>query len=424
MARSRRSNGEGSVYQRKDGLWIGAAYVLTTTGHRERVVVAATSSDEAWAKLRKKIADSDAGIPTSTDGWTVEGYLTYWVDNVVSTKRPRTVEGYSTVVRRHLIPGLGKKKLQRLSAQDVRTFMTKLRHDCRCCSERIDAKRSKASRRCCAVGKCCRLVLSDRTVQQIHAVLRNALQNAMREELVPRNVAKLVQVRSPRYDVHRGLDAEQARKLMKEAEGDRLLVLYVLALYLGMRRGELLGLRWTDIDWDGWDEKCAEHADEFCQDCADLHFPSLQIRQTLQRVGRELVFVPPKTEGSERSIPLPGFVAEALVEHWDRQDDEAEAAEGWEDSGLVFTSLQGGPIDPTYLRASWYPLRTRAGLDGVRFHDLRHSCVTLLLRLGVPPHIVRDIAGHSDIAVTMTIYGSVSLQDKREALRKLAVELG
>ncbi|WP_158852337.1 tyrosine-type recombinase/integrase [Saccharothrix deserti] len=424
MARGKRSNGEGSVYQRKDGMWIGAAYVLTTTGHRKRVTVSATSEEEAWKKLRKKIADSDAGIPVSADNWTIEGYLKYWLDNVVSTKRPRTVEGYGAVVRRHLVPGLGAKKLQRLSAQDVRTFLTRLRHDCRCCADKIDAKRPKDARRCCAVGECCGQVLSDRTVQQIHAVLRNALQHAMREEVIPRNVAKLVQVKSPRYDVHRGLDADQARKLLKEAESDRLKALYVLALYLGMRRGELLGLRWTDIDWDGWDEPCGPHADEFCEECADRYFPSLQVRQTLQRVGTKLVFVPPKTDRSERSTPLPPLVAEALIEHWDRQDDEAEAADAWEDSGLVFTTPQGGPIDPTYLRASWYPLRKRAGLDGVRFHDLRHSCVTLLLRLGVPPHIVRDIVGHSAIDVTMTIYASVSLQDKREALKKLTAELG
>jgi integrase len=406
-------------------MWIGAAYVLTTTGHRKRVTVSATSEEAAWRKLRKKISDSDAGIPVSAESWTVEGYLKYWLENVVSTKRPRTIEGYSIVVRRHLVPGLGHKKLQRLSAQDVRTFLTRLRHDCQCCADKLDAKRPADARRCCAVGKCCGTVLSDRTIQQVHAVLRNALQHAVREEVIPRNVARLVQVKSPRYDVHRGLDADQARMLLKAARGNRLEALYVLALYLGMRRGELLGLRWSDIDWDRWDQPCKRHGDEFCESCPKDHFPSLQIRQTLQRVGTKLVFVPPKTEQSERVTPLPSIVAEALVEHWDRQDDEADAAgRAWEGSGLVFTTRMGGPIDPTYLRASWYPLRDRAGLAGVRFHDLRHSCVTLLLRLGIPPHIVRDIVGHSAIDVTMTIYAHVSLDDKREALRRLSDELG
>lgn len=425
MARGKRSNGEGSVYQRKDGMWIGAAYVLTTTGHRKRVTVSATEEAECWKKLRKKIADSDAGIPVAAETWTVESYLKYWMTNVAATKRPRTVEGYGVVVRRHLVPNLGTKKLHRLSAQDVRTFITRLRHDCRCCAEKIDANRPKDAQRCCAKGKCCKTVLADRTIQQIHAVLRNALAHALREEVVPRNVAKLVQVKSPRYDVNRGLTADQAKALLKAAEKDRLKALYVLALYLGMRRGELLGLRWKDIDWDGWDEPCKEHADEFCEDCAEQHAPTLQIRQTLQRVGTKLVFVPPKTDRSERVMPLPLLVAWALVDHWDLQDDEAEAAgDKWEESGLIFTTVNGGPIDPTYLRSSWYPIRKRAGLDNVRFHDIRHSCVTLLLRLGVPPHIVRDIVGHSNIEVTMMIYAAVSLEDKREALKRLTDELG
>lgn len=224
--------------------------------------------------------------------------------------------------------------------------------------------------------------------------------------------------------MNRGLTADQARTLLKAAENDRLKALYVLALYLGMRRGELLGLRWEDIDWDKWDEPCDEHADEFCEDCAEQHFPTLQIRQTLQRVGTKLVFVPPKTDRSERVMPLPLLVAWALVDHWDLQDDEAEAAgDRWEESELIFTTVLGGPIDPTYLRSSWYPVRKRAGLDEVRFHDIRHSCVTLLLRLGVPPHIVRDIVGHSNIEVTMMIYATVSLEDKRNALRRLTDEL-
>jgi integrase len=97
--------------------------------------------------------------------------------------------------------------------------------------------------------------------------------------------------------------------------------------------------------------------------------------------------------------------------------------DNWQDSGLVFTNRDGSPIDPNYLRSSWHPRRTKAGLDGVRLHDLRHTCVTMLLKLGIPPHIVRDIVGHSAIEVTMTIYAHVSLEDKRNALARLSGEL-
>ena len=157
-------------------------------------------------------------------------------------------------------------------------------------------------------------------VQSIHAVLRNALESAVREEVIPRNVAKLVKVTTPKYAVNRGLSAVQARQVLKAAKGERLYALYVLALCLGLRRGELLGLRWQD---------------------ADLDVGTLEVVQTLQRVGGALRFVRPKT------------------------------------------------------------------------------CVSLLLHLGVPPDMVREIVGHSDIEVTMTIYAHTSLDEKRRALGKL-----
>jgi integrase len=146
----------------------------------------------------------------------------------------------------------------------------------------------------------------------------------------------------------------------------------------------------------------------------------LEVRRNLQRVGGELRTVVPKTRSSRRTVPLLGLCVDALTEHRERQSKEAERAGGdWRDTGYVFTSTAGTPIEPDNLRRSWYPLRTAAGLDGVRFHDLRHTCVTLLRDLQVPPHIVRDIVGHADIDVTMTIYAHASLDEKRAALRKL-----
>jgi integrase len=241
-------------------------------------------------------------------------------------------------------------------------------------------------------------------VQSIHAVLRNALECAVREEVIPRNVAKLVKVPVPTYKINRGLTTAQARATLRAAAPLRLHALYVLALYLGLRRGELLGLQWEDVDLDG--EK-------------------LEVVQTLQRVGGALRLVPPKTEDSARTIPLPPPCVEALREHRKKQFAErSDAWPDWEDHGLVFPSRRGTPMEPDNLRRSWYAIRSAAGLGQTRFHDLRHTCVTLLLDLGVPPHVVRDIVGHSDIEVTMTIYAHVSLDEKRKALRKLGDALG
>lgn len=395
----RRANGEGTISPRKDGRYEVKAYVLTTSGRLERKSAYARSYDEARKKLTELLRQSDQGIPVASASWTVAEYLTYWLQHVVKQeRRPKTYQGYEGVVRLHLIPGLGKKRLAELTAREVRVFITQIREECQCCKH--------GAKQCCAKQprECCQTKLSTRMVQSIHAVLRNALECAVREEIIPRNVAKLVKVTTPRYKVNRGLTTAQARAVLRAAADRRLYALYVLALCLGLRRGELLGLRWIDVDLDG--EK-------------------LEVVQTLQRVRGQLRFVQPKTEDSARTVPLPKFCVLALREHRKRQFAErSQAWPDWEDHGLIFPSRRGTPMEPDNLRRSWGAIRQAAGLGPTRFHDLRHTAVTLLLDLGVPPHIVREIVGHSDIEVTMTIYAHVSLDDKREALRKLGDALG
>jgi integrase len=242
-----------------------------------------------------------------------------------------------------------------------------------------------------------------RGVQFVHSTLRAGLQNAVRDELVTRNVAKLVQVPSPQYEVGRGLAPDQARKLLDAAKDDRLSALYVVAVYLGLRRGELLGLQWKYVDLDE---------------------ETLQVVQTLQRVDGRLQLLPPKTRTSRRTIPLPTPVVEALRSHKIEQGKERLAAgPRWTDSGMVFATTVGTPIEPDNLSRSWYRVRTVLDEPLPRFHDLRHTCVTLLLTEGVAPHIVQQIVGHSGIDVTMTIYAHTSLDEKRKALRLLGERL-
>ena len=200
---------------------------------------------------------------------------------VLPERRPRTYHGYESVVRLYVIPELGNKQLAKLTARDVRVFITRIRAQCLCCKHRVDAARDVPQ--CCARpgGQCCESRLSACMVQSIHAVLRNALESAVREEVVPRNVAKLVRVTTPKYAVNRGLSLAQARRVLRAAKTERLYALYVLALCLGLRRGELLGLRWEDIDLDAG---------------------ALEVVQTLQRVGGALRFVRPKTADSARTI--------------------------------------------------------------------------------------------------------------------------
>ncbi|GAA2053350.1 site-specific integrase [Streptomyces cheonanensis] len=400
---AKRANGEGSITRRKDGTYHGRVYVTTTSGTRKRVSVYGKTREEVRAKVTELQAAEAKGVPQPDTNMTLENYLVYWLARVIKVnRRPKTYQGYESVVRVHLVPGLGKKKIRTLRAAEVRTWLAGVTAECQCCKHGWDAER--ATPECCAAGECCGRRLSRRMVQSIHAVLRNALQNAVREELIVRNVAQLVQVPTPAYDTGKGLSVADARLLLKEAREDRLYALYVLALAMGMRRGELLGLRWESVN---------------------LERGSLIVERSLQRVDGRLTLVRPKTRSSVRTVPLPPLVVKALEEHQERQKQEraALAEDAWTETGLVFTSRVGTALEPDNLRRSWHPLRKRLGLDDLRFHDLRHSCVTLLLDLGVPPHIVQQIAGHSDHSVTMQVYAHASLDEMRKALDKLGDRL-
>lgn len=399
--RAKRANGQGSIYQRKDGLWVGAAYVLMPDGTIKRRPVYGKTEDIVRRKLTDLQANSDQGVPAEATGWTVGAYLTHWLDRTVRPNlKPATTDNYAVIVNNYLIPGLGRKRLNKLTATDVRQLLASVANSCLCCKAGTDSRRPADRRRCCAIGQCCNRRPSKRLVQLVRAVLRSALQAAVREELIRRNVATLVQVPSPGYGVDRGLSLAEARAVLDAAAGHRLYALVVMALYLGLRRGELLGLRWSDIDW------------------ADR---TLTVQGNLQRTGGTLRLVTPKSSGSRRTLPLLGLVADALTHHRKLQAVERDAAgDRWIDSGHVFTTKIGTPIEPGNLRHAWFPIAEAAGLGRrVVFHGLRHTCVTLLLDLGVPPHTVREIAGHATTEVTMTVYGHSSLEEKRRALGKL-----
>jgi integrase len=229
--------------------------------------------------------------------------------------------------------------------------------------------------------------------------LRNALGNAEREELITRNVAKLVQIPTPRYKVGKGLPVSDVKRLLSAAKGTRFYPVYVLAATLGLRRGELLGLRWSDID--------------FAKN-------TLQVAQTVQRVSGRLIIDETKTEASDAMVPLPKLTRAVLLEHQEEQATvRNEAGELWTDHDLVFSTSIGTPIEPRSLNTHWEGIRVQAGLPGVRLHDLRHTVVSLLLELGTPPHVVQAIARHADLDVTMRIYAHTNLDTMREALDRI-----
>lgn len=388
----RRANGQGSIYQRKDGRWAGAAFVLGVDGTYKRVPVYGSSADEVDAKLTALKNRSNQGLPADATGWTVARYADYWLTQVAEPKlRPTTLVRYRSLVRQYIVPAIGRKRLPALAPADVRLMLA-----------RAAATRTPGRP---GLSESERPVVSLRTVQQVHAVLRSMLSHAMREELIGRNVARLVQPPAPDRDEIRPWTDAEARTFLAACRSHRLYALFVVALALGLRRGELLGLRWVDVDFTTG---------------------QLRVWQTLQRVrGEGAVFGPPKSRRSRRVLTMPAVVVAALRGHQARQSDDKAAADGrWTESGLVFTTATGGHLEPRNLNTTFARLLGRAQVRPIRLHDLRHTCATLLLSRGVSPRMVMDILGHSQIAVTMNTYGHVIPAMQQEAAGQMDQALG
>lgn len=229
----------------------------------------------------------------------------------------------------------------------------------------------------------------------MRAVLRRALNQALTWGYIARNVAILVD--GPRPEPYRGtvLTPEQGQHLLAAVAGRRLEALYHIALLLGLREGEILGLRWIDVDFTAH---------------------TLRVEQTVQRIGTALVVAAPKTTGSRRRLPLPGLVEQALQRHAERMvEAQKDGGYRWNPHGLVFPSEAGTPIEPRNLVRHFKQLLRDAELPDIRFHDLRHSCATMLIAQGVHPRIVMEILGHSQISVTMNTYGHVLPEVERAA---------
>jgi integrase len=221
---------------------------------------------------------------------------------------------------------------------------------------------------------------------------------------VARNVATLVQPpRVQRYEIS-PLDADQAQRLLSAIRGDRLEALFSVALAIGLRQGEALGLRWQDVELDAG---------------------ILRIRHALQRIDGELVLVEPKTMRSRRTIQLPSLAVGALREHRVRQSAErALVGEEWNDQDFVFTSQLGRPLHGATVTHRFQKLLAAAGLPRQRFHDLRHGCATLLLAQGVSARVVMDVLGHSAITLTLNTYSHVVPALQTEAARRMDAALG
>jgi integrase len=357
----KRGNGEGSIHRRKGGGWCAQYTVYTAKGHKRKTLYGKTRQEVA-AKLAKVLSDREGGLAFDARNLMLGEYLDLWLrDSVKDTVRLTTYQGYERIVRLHIKPILGRVKLENLTPTHLRSLYR----------ERLESG------------------MAPRMVQLIHTTLHKALKQAAADGLVPRNVAGIVRApRSPGKEI-KTLAPQQARALLQFAHTDRLEALYVLAVTSGMRQGELLGLKWEDVD---------------------METGTLQVRRTLSTaIGRGFSFNAPKTAKGRRSIKLPEIALSSLRRHREAQQQESDKMTGlWEDHGLVFTTHVGTPMSrQDLITRSFRPLLQRADLPNIRFHDLRHTCATLLLGRGVHAKLVQELLGHATISVTLDTYSHV-----------------
>jgi integrase len=355
-------NGEGGITRhKKSGLYMARYTVQTSTGPKRKTLYGKTRR-EVGERLTKAKADRDQGLIFDEENMTVAEYLDKWLKSSVrGSVRRSTFDCYEVICRRHIVPALGGMKLSRLTPVHVQEFYR----------DKLDGGLASAS-----VHKC-------------HTVLHKALDQAVKWHLTPRNVCDGVKApRAVPKEEMRTLSPEETRHFLEAVRGDRLEALYVLAVTTGMRQGELLGLKWQDVE---------------------LEAKTLQVRRTLTRHGGKIALGEPKTKRSRRSIRLTAQAMEVLKSHLNRQLREIEIlGDRYQDQGLVFTTDTGAPINPSNLRQrSFAPLLKRAGLPHMRFHDLRHTCATLLLSRGVHPKFVQELLGHATIAITLDTYSHV-----------------
>ena len=349
MARRKsKGNGSGTVYPRKnkDGKitgYIGAYY----GPDGKRRYVSAKSKTECERKLRAAMADADKGLVFDAGKITVGQYLNNWLTGIKGTVRQRTWERYEQFVRVHLVPAFGGIKLGNLSRAHLKTLYA-----------------SKTD-------------LSPTTIRHLHAAIHKALDEAVADNLIARNVATNIKLPKKRKKEIQPLTPDQAKAFLEAARGDRYEPLYVLAIHYGLRRGELLGLKWSDLQEN-----------------------TLQVRRTMSeaRVGR----IEEETKnGKGRRIELSERALEALRRHRRQQV-------GVKDSEYIFPSTTGTPTNSSNLMyRSFKPILKRAGLPQIRFHDLRHTCATIRFMKGQHPKHVQELLGHASIAMTMDIYSHV-----------------
>jgi len=335
---------------------------------------------EAQQALIEKLREIQTGLLVDTTDMTVEKYMSYWLENYAMVScRHSTYEVYRQRAQRYVIPLIGRVKLKDLKTIHLQKMYADLLKD--------GAKYRSGG-------------ISPMTVRHIHGMVHKALENAVRWQIIPRNVAQMVELPRVEKKETTVLTREQVQRLVEAAKDHELYIPILLAVTTGMRYAEIFGLAWKDID-------------------LDKRF--IHVRQQLVRTKGEFRLTEPKTKSSERVISLPESLVAPLRRHKAEQaQQKLLIGPTYNPDGLVCCRPEDGqPYSATPVRRKFDSLLDKAGLPRIRIHDLRHTVATLLLEQGVHPKVVSELLGHANIGITLDRYSHVSITMQKEAVDSL-----
>ena len=383
----RRGRGEGSIFKRPDGRWCAIVYIGYSAGKLKRKYLYAATRASVRDKLTDALAKKKRGELFASERLTVEKFLCVWLkESVTPNVREKTRVHYEYICNQHLIPSIGRRPLNKLAPPEIQSMLNE-----------------KAA------------TLSPGTRRQILVALRRALKIALRWDLISRNVATLVD--APKLAAREVLTytPDQIETFLSAVAGDPLECLYLIAAGIGLRQGELIGLRWTDVDLDA---------------------ASIQVRSAIQRQRGTLERTELKTDRARRSLPIPDSIVAALRRHKTAQLERRILVAGaWKEQGLVFTSSIGTALEPANLtrhydsviaginkrekKAAEAESRKPVEFPRLKFHSLRHYSASAMLRAGVPARVAADILGHSSTRLTLDTYSHVIEESKRAAVQHI-----
>lgn len=372
MGKNRRGRNEGSIYKRPDGTW--RAQVST---HGKRLSFSARTKSECQIWVNKTLGKKNKTQNDTIELETINDLLEHWLEISHLSLRSKTLYQYQGVANKYIIPHIGDTGISNLTQDKLEVFYKKL----------IDN----------GVGV--------RTVRLTHSILHRCLVKAIRYGLMHDNPAHGATLPRLIQKDMVALSKEQVSLFLKSAKGNYYEAFFNLSVITGLRQAELFGLKWADINWEK---------------------RSINIYRQIQRVpGEQWQFIEPKTRAGRRTIILGSDVIDLLREHKGNQEKYREiAGDRWKNNGLIFPNTYGNPMDPSNMRIEFNRVLNDAGLQKIRFHDLRHTAASLMLNHGVPLLVISRILGHSKPSVTLDIYGHLLTEGQEEAANFMNSLLG